>query len=224
MTRKPLPKAIRRPVASLRDLATDFAKDEQGRVPRSRTSFDAVEPEPGASEVSSDTPLHHAAVSQAHEASASVPIEKKSDTAETASMKGHIDPRAAKRLLANKIVDRHRLYAAGGGLVPLPVASIAGVTAVVLRMVKQLSQLYGVPFERDRTRSLVVSIIGGAVPTGLGVATTSTLAWIVPGGLLFGLAVSAVTAGALTRGIGLVFVESFESEALAREATPGTSA
>lgn len=133
-------------------------------------------------------------------------------------MKGPADPRAAKRrLFANKIVDRHQLYAAGGGLLPVPVASIAGVTAVVLRMVKQLSQLYGVPFERDRTRALVVSIIGGAVPTGLGVATTSTLAWIVPGGLLFGLAVSAVTAGALTRGIGQVFVESFESEATAQE-------
>jgi uncharacterized protein (DUF697 family) len=220
MTRKPLPKAIRRPVASLRDLAADFAKDEQGRVPRSRTSFDAVEPEPTAS----DTLLRHAAVSQAHETPASEPTAKKSDAAGAASMKGP-DPRAAKRrLLANKIVDRHRLYAAGGGLLPLPVASIAGVTAIVLRMVKQLCQLYGVPFERDRTRSLVVSIIGGAVPTGLGVATTSTLAWIVPGGLLFGLAVSAVTAGALTRGIGLVFVESFESEALAHDATPDTPA
>jgi uncharacterized protein (DUF697 family) len=221
MTRKPLPKAIRRPVASLRDLAADFAKDEQGRVPRSRTSFDAVEPEPTAS----DAPLHHAQVSQVHETPASEPNEKKSDAAGAASMKGPTDPRVAKRrLLANKIVDRHRLYAAGGGLVPLPIASIAGVTAVVLRMVRQLSQLYGVPFERDRTRSLVVSIIGGAVPTGLGVATTSTLAWIVPGGLLFGLAVSAVTAGALTRGIGLVFVESFESEASAHEATPGKPA
>jgi uncharacterized protein (DUF697 family) len=222
MTRKPLPKAIRRPVASLRDLAADFAKDEQGRVPRSRTSFDAVEPEPATS----DTLLRRAAVSQAYETPSSVSSnEKRPDAPGTAPTKGPTDPFAAKRrLLANKVVDRHRLYAAGGGLLPLPVASIAGVTAIVLRMVKQLSKLYGVPFERDRTRSLVVSIIGGAVPTGLGVATTSTLAWIVPGGLLFGLAVSAVTAGALTRGIGLVFVESFESEALAREATPGTPA
>jgi len=221
MTRKPLPKAIRRPVASLRDLAADFAKDEQGRVPRSPTSFDAVEPEPAAS----DSPLRHAAVSQAQETPASASNAKKSDAAAAASMKSPTDPLAAKRrLLANKIVDRHRLYAAGGGLVPLPVASIAGVTAIVLRMVKQLSRLYGVPFERDRTRSLVVSIIGGAVPTGLGVATTSTLAWIIPGGLLFGLAVSAVTAGALTRGIGLVFVESFESEVAAHKVAMGTPA
>jgi len=37
--------------------------------------------------------------------------------------------------------------------------------------------------------------------------------WIVPGGLLWGMGVSAITAGAITRGIGLVFIESFESEA-----------
>jgi hypothetical protein len=36
--------------------------------------------------------------------------------------------------------------------------------------------------------------------------------WIVPGGLLWGLGVSAITAGALTHGIGSVFIESFEAE------------
>jgi hypothetical protein len=52
--------------------------------------------------------------------------------------------------------------------------------------------------------------MGGAVPTGLGAATASTLAFVVPGGAFVGLGVSAVTAAALTRGIGLVFIESFE--------------
>ena len=61
---------------------------------------------------------------------------------------------AQRRALAHKIVSRHKNYAAMGGLVPLPVVNIAGVTAINLRMVKQLSELYQVPFERDRTRSL----------------------------------------------------------------------
>src|ERR1700723_2782630 len=101
MTRKPLPKAIRRPVASLRDLGADFVKDEQGRVPRSQPSFDAVEPEP----TSSDIPLRHAVP-------ISEPNEKKSSAAAGVSMKGTPYPHAAKRrLLARKIVDRHRLYA-----------------------------------------------------------------------------------------------------------------
>jgi hypothetical protein len=34
---------------------------------------------------------------------------------------------------------------------------------------------------------------------------------VVPGGALVGLGVSALAAGALTRGIGMVFVESFEN-------------
>jgi len=98
-----------------------------------------------------------------------------------------------------------------GGLFPLPVVNIAGVTAINMRMVKQLSDLYGVPFERDRTRSMIIGLMGGAVPTGLGAATASTLVFVVPGSALFGLAVSAISAGALTRGIGLVFLEHFEN-------------
>jgi uncharacterized protein (DUF697 family) len=123
------------------------------------------------------------------------------------------DPLAARRrALARRIVERHRNYAAVGGLVPLPAANIASVTAVNLRMVKQLSEVYGVPFQRDRTRSLIIALIAGAAPTGAGLAAASTLMWIVPGGLIWGLGASAITAGALTRGIGMVFVDSFEAE------------
>jgi uncharacterized protein (DUF697 family) len=126
------------------------------------------------------------------------------------------DPLAAKRrVLARKIVERHKNYAAMGGLVPVPIANIAGVTAINLRMVKQLSELYQVPFQRDRMRALIVGLVGGTVPTGVGTATSSMLMWIVPGGLLLGLGASALTAGAITRGIGLVFIESFESGAAA---------
>ena len=124
------------------------------------------------------------------------------------------DPRTARRrAIAQKIVERHRNYAAMGGLLPLPIVNIAGVTAINLRMVRQLCALYGVPFRRDRARSMIVGLIGGAVPTGFGAATASTLAFLVPASALFGLAVSAVTAGALTRGIGLVFIEHFEAGA-----------
>jgi uncharacterized protein (DUF697 family) len=108
------------------------------------------------------------------------------------------------------------MYAAMSGLFPLPIVNVAGVTTVIVRMVKQLSELYQVPFQRDRTRSMVIALMGGAVPTGLGTVTASTLAFVVPGPALFGLGVTAITAAALTRGIGLVFVESFESDAMSR--------
>ena len=200
MKRKPLPKAITRSIANLHQIAAGFAADEQGRVPRQPTThhavpFDAVEPEPRM-----ETPATSEAVVQPANRNTSEPRPRGAD------------PLAGRRrALARRIVERHKNYAAVGGLVPLPAANIASVTVLNLRMVKQLSELYGVPFQRDRTRSLIIALIAGAVPTGAGLAASSTLMWIVPGGLLWGLGVSAITAGALTRGIGLVFVDSFEA-------------
>jgi len=193
MRRKPLPKVITRSIANLQQIAASFAADQQGRVPphfarqaaAPSIGFDAVEPEPKFEAALKTKPP---------------------------SMPHSADPLAARRrALARRIVDRHKNYAAMGGLVPLPAANIASVTAINLRMVKQLSELYGIPFERDRTRSLIIALIAGAVPTGAGLAASSTLMWILPGGLVWGLGAAALTAGALTRGIGLVFIDSFEA-------------
>jgi uncharacterized protein (DUF697 family) len=205
MRRKPLPKAITRSIANLQQIAAGFAADEQGRVPPHLTpevtreapsvAFDAVEPEPKT------------------EPQSMPDVPRTPQGADAPQPKSHAaDPLAARRrALARRIVDRHKNYAAMGGLVPLPAANIASVTAINLRMVKQLSELYGVPFQRDRTRSLIIALIAGAAPTGAGLAASSTLMWIVPGGLVWGLGAAALTAGALTRGIGLVFVDSFEA-------------
>jgi uncharacterized protein (DUF697 family) len=122
-----------------------------------------------------------------------------------------------RRSLANTIVERHATYAAVGGIVPVPIANVAGITAVIVRMVKVLSDLYAVPFERDRARAIVVGMMGGAVPTGLAAVTTSTLYYIVPGSLLIGLAVSSIAAAACTRGIGRIFIEHYESGAMLRD-------
>jgi uncharacterized protein (DUF697 family) len=120
---------------------------------------------------------------------------------------------ARRRSLARGIVERHAYYSAVGGIIPVPIANVASITAVIVRMVKVLSDLYGVPFQRDRARAIVIGLMGGAMPTGLAAATASTLVYLVPGSNLIGLAVSSVTAIACTRGIGRIFIEHFESGA-----------
>ena len=114
---------------------------------------------------------------------------------------------------ANAIVERHATYSAAGGIIPLPIANAASVMAIIVRMVKMLSNLYGVPFERDRARAIVVGMAGGATPTGLAAITSSTLYYLVPASAIIGLAVSSVAAVACTRSIGRTFVEHFESGA-----------
>jgi uncharacterized protein (DUF697 family) len=120
---------------------------------------------------------------------------------------------AKRQARARAIVARHAAYSAVGGIVPLPVASVAGITTIIIRMVKMLSDLYGVPFERDRARAIIVGLVGGTVPTGFAAVTTSTLFFAVPSGALMGLVVSSVTAIACTRSIGQIFIEHFESGA-----------
>lgn len=190
MKRKQLPKAIRRSDDELRVIADHAAADEEAPAsqPASPTGAFATEAAAFARPVANDQ----------------FPV-----------VSIYVDRYAARRrALARRIVERHKTYAAIGGLSPLPILNVAGVTAIIMRMVKQLSGLYEVPFERDRTRSLIVSLIGGAVPTGLGTATASTLAFLLPGHALVGLGVSAIAAGALTRGIGLVFLDHFESTSM----------
>lgn len=188
MSRKQLPKAIRRTDHDL--LGTE------GATARKPVPHDAVEAEPAPEAFS--RPVANDQLPSTRVLSA---------------------PQAARRRqVAQRIVERHRTFAAVSGLFPLPIVNIAAVTGIILRMVKQLSDLYGVPFERERSRSAIIGLMGGAVPTGFGTAAASTLAFVVPGSGLVGLGVSAITAGALTRGIGLVFVEHFEVAAM----PPGT--
>ena len=107
------------------------------------------------------------------------------------------DPATAlRRRKAVAIVERYANFSAVGGAIPIPLANAAAITALMVRMVKSLSSLYGVPFERTRTRTIVIALMGGALPTGFSTIATSTVSYFIPGLNLVGLAISSVTSGA----------------------------
>ena len=118
-----------------------------------------------------------------------------------------------RRLRAVAIVERHANFSAIGGVIPLPIANTAAIAAIMVRMVKSLSAHYGVPFQRNRARAIIIGLMGGIMPTGLATVATSTLIYFVPGYNLVGLAVSSVTASACARSIGQMFVDHFENGA-----------
>jgi uncharacterized protein (DUF697 family) len=201
MTRKRLPKAIRPSnsdlvltvVGAVADdqRSADQGAADQGSAAQPTPSREAIEPE-WAPEVSPAVPAN--------------------DTLGARS--SNFRKLAAKRrVLAGRIVEQHGTLAAISGLAPLPVVNVAGVAATIMHMLKRLSGLYQVQFERERTRLLVIGILGGAAPTGLGAAAVSTIGLVAPAPAFIGLAVSALTAAAVTRAIGEVFIESFERQA-----------
>ena len=189
MTRKHLPKAIRPTNVKLVQAVVGAVTDDDH--PTAPAANEAIEPE-WTQHLSSTVPANDADV----------------------SMSSNFQKMTAKRrVLAGRIVEQNGTLAALSGLAPLPAVNIAGVAAIILRMLKQLSGLYQVHFERDRTRSFVIGVLGGAAPTGLAAATVSTIGLVAPVPAFLGLAISALTAAAVTRAIGEVFIESFERQA-----------
>jgi len=200
MTRKPLPKVISRCSEDLRKIVDSTLPHAAAPGARAVTSGDAVD-----AKIAPSIPSLTSANGPAPEKDEP----RLNEVGLTVRWQGLA---AGRRSLAQRVIERHGAYAAVGGLAPIPIANIASVAGIIVRMVKQLSELYGIPFDRDRTRSLVVGILAGAVPTGFGTAAASTLGYLVPGAALVGLGVSALVAGALTRSVGLIFIESFERQ------------
>jgi uncharacterized protein (DUF697 family) len=206
VSKKTLPKAIRPKTNNSPEASVGPAAGEQHAAPVAPPVAFSERPDSRAAAVK---PGHVSDVVEA------VPAQRRSSPAPAALAR--TTPMGAginvtqRRSQANVIVERHTAYAAVGGIIPVPIANVASITAVIVRMVKLLSDLYGIPFERDRARAIVVGLMGGAMPTGLGAVTTSTLFYVVPGSGLIGLAVSSIAAVACTRSIGRIFVEHFES-------------
>jgi uncharacterized protein (DUF697 family) len=202
VNKKKLPKAIRHTADELREAAAGQGA-RQKRAPPARPA-DSGEPADGGAAAPD--------IGRTGDIDGAAPVLSQPVTSVLAPMDAETDV-ARRRSRARAIVERHATYSAFGGIIPLPIVNVASVTAVIVRMVKVLSDLYGVPFQRDRARAIVVGLMGGAMPTGLAAVTASTLVYIVPGSNLIGLAVSSITAIACTRGIGRVFIEHFESGA-----------
>jgi uncharacterized protein (DUF697 family)/CRP-like cAMP-binding protein len=120
---------------------------------------------------------------------------------------------ARQRTRALAIVERHANFSAAGGFIPVPIANMAVVTAVIMRMIRALHELYGMPFEHSRAYGLVIGLTGGVLPTRLSTLATSTVAAFVPGYNLVGLAVSSVTASAYARAVGRMLINDFEHQA-----------
>ena len=217
MTRKRLPKAITRPVAERHEADADEATAEEP-APKPVRQVSARRRVEAAERTAASTP--------------DAPAET-GDKAEPAPLTGELMPpepdrdaprNEERRRAAQKIVDRYKVYAALGGLFPMPAINVAGLTAINMRMVKALCDLYGRAFQSGQARAIIVSLVGGSVPTGIGVATASLMALMMPAGAVIGLAAASASAAAMTRGIGLVFIEHFENGGEPPAAAPSAAA
>src|SRR5262245_37285966 len=66
------------------------------------------------------------------------------------------------------IIQRNVLWAVGAGIIPVPIVDFVAVTGVQLKMVKELSDVYEVPFKSHIVKKLVYTLLSGFASIGIG--------------------------------------------------------
>lgn len=104
---------------------------------------------------------------------------------------------------ANKIVRDRTLYATGGGGIPIPFVDTAVVLGIQLFMLRDLAELYQVPFKKHVAKSLISSLVSNL--TVIGTIKLIPIVGTIIGSITYGL-----TSGAITYALGKLFTQHFD--------------
>jgi len=119
---------------------------------------------------------------------------------------------ASKQSAAEEIVNNYIPWSMGAGLIPVPIADLAALTGIQVKMLSELSKHYGVEFSENRGKSIVLSLLGSLGATTLALGTVGSMVKGIPGiGTFLGAATLPVFGAAVTYAIGKVFIQHFES-------------
>lgn len=111
---------------------------------------------------------------------------------------------------AEVVIDKYMLGAMGVGLVPIPVLDLVGVGAVQFAMIRKLAAMYGVEASDARVRTIIMSLLGGAVPA-FGALPLFALAQMIPViGWTVGAGAASILSGASTYAVGHIMRRHFE--------------
>jgi small GTP-binding protein len=128
---------------------------------------------------------------------------------------------------ANEIITRH-MWAAGGaaGINPIPLLDLAGGSAITIKMVLELANVYKQPIDADGVMKMLeqlgknlIAMVGATAVSPAVAAGIGSLLKTVPGiGTIAGGLVQGITQALVTRWIGNVFVEYYRRD---MQAPPG---
>ena len=114
--------------------------------------------------------------------------------------------------LADRIIRENVLWAAGGGLIPVPVIDVLAITLVEVKMLRELAKLYNVPFREGQAKSIVISLAAGFGAPLVGAAIGASAAKFIPfAGYFMGMLAIPGVAAAFTYAVGKVFLQHFAS-------------
>src|SRR5262249_26993147 len=77
-----------------------------------------------------------------------------------------------RKVQARKLVERFSLWSGVAGMLPVPAVDLAAVGVVQIQMLRRVSQMFDVPFSKNRGKAIIASLAGTMIPVsaGLGMA------------------------------------------------------
>jgi len=118
----------------------------------------------------------------------------------------------ARHIRASETIKRNMLWSAGAGVLPVPVVELVAITAVELKLIKELADIYGAGYRKDLAKAAVLSLIGSLGSVTLGKMFAMSSLKIIPFiGHMVSVASVPALAAAITYAIGRVFVSHFET-------------
>jgi len=113
--------------------------------------------------------------------------------------------------LATRLIERFALWSGVAGLVPIPFVDVAAVGGLQIQMLRRLSQIYGVPFSKNRGKAVIASLAGSLIPAASGIGAVSMLKTVPIAGTIAGAVVMPALSAGATFAIGKAFVQHFAS-------------
>lgn len=115
-------------------------------------------------------------------------------------------------LLAKDIVAYHVQWSIGLSIVPIPLIDTVSVLIIQVKMLKKLSDHYGVACSENRLKILIISLIGSIDSGLIGGKFLISMTKLVPGiGTFLGMTAMSALSGSITYAVGQVFIQHFES-------------
>jgi uncharacterized protein (DUF697 family) len=105
-------------------------------------------------------------------------------------------------------VKRYMWYSAGAGLIPIPYLDGAAISGLQLKMLADVSRIYGVPFQENLGKAALASLACFIIPHA---AAFGALSKAIPGLSVLGAPLAVVFAWAYTWALGNIFIQHFES-------------
>jgi uncharacterized protein (DUF697 family) len=112
---------------------------------------------------------------------------------------------------AEHIVNGYVGWASGAGLIPIPGLDLAGIGAVQIKMLNDLSKLYDVPFSKNAAKLILGTLAGSGGAVLLTLPATSLLKLVPIVGHIAAMFTEPAAAAATTYALGKVFILHFES-------------